>query len=173
MGSEVARGVGEEGVDMADVTTHDQDTHHETITDNGRFDTAGRVRAAGGVVWRVGGEGGVEVLLVHRPEYDDWSLPKGKRDPGETDEQCAVREVEEETGLRCVPGRELPSTTYVDRKGRAKLVRYWEMTVAGGDTAAHNEVDAVRWLPLSEAFEQLTYERDVGVVRAFARFAAG
>jgi len=167
------RGVGEEGVDVADVTTHDQGIHHEAMAHSGRFDGAGRVRAAGGVVWRVGREGGVEVLLVHRPEYDDWSLPKGKRDPGETDEQCAVREVEEETGLRCVPGRELPSTTYVDRKGRAKLVRYWEMTVAGGKAGPHNEVDGVRWLDLDDVFGQLTYERDVGVVQAFARFAAG
>ena len=76
-------------------------------------------------------DGETEVLLVHRPKYDDWSLPKGKRDPAETDEQCAVREVEEETGLRCRLGRELLPTAYTDARGRAKVVRYWSMSVVG------------------------------------------
>jgi 8-oxo-dGTP pyrophosphatase MutT (NUDIX family) len=81
------------------------------------------VRAAGGVVWRRGADGAVEVLVVHRPKYDDWSFPKGKLDPGETEEECALREVDEETGLRCELGEELPTTMYVDRKGRPKRVR--------------------------------------------------
>ena len=88
------------------------------------------MHAAGGVVTR-DGDTGHEVVVVHRPRYDDWSLPKGKRDPGETDEQCAVREVEEETGLRCTLGRELLPTRYVDRHGRPKVVRYWHMQVIG------------------------------------------
>jgi 8-oxo-dGTP pyrophosphatase MutT (NUDIX family) len=89
------------------------------------------VRAAGGVVWRRMPEG-VEVVLVHRPKYDDWALPKGKLEPGETDEEAALREVREETGLSCRLGTELPSTTYTDAQGRPKLVRYWSMTAIPG-----------------------------------------
>jgi 8-oxo-dGTP pyrophosphatase MutT (NUDIX family) len=105
------------------------------------------VRASGGVVARPTGGDTIDILLVHRPKYDDWSLPKGKRDPGETDEQCAVREVEEETGLRCRLGHEVLPTAYVDSRGRAKVVRYWAMTVAGERTFAPNdEVDILRWV---------------------------
>ena len=88
----------------------------------------GVVRAAGGVVTR--GEP-PEVLVVHRPRYDDWSFPKGKAEPGERDEDCALREVEEETGLRCELREELPSTSYTDARGRPKRVRYWLMTPSG------------------------------------------
>jgi 8-oxo-dGTP pyrophosphatase MutT (NUDIX family) len=137
----------------------------------GRFDARGRVRAAGGVVWRIAPVQVVEVLLVHRPAYDDWTFPKGKRDEGETDEQTAVREVEEETGLRCVPGRELASVAYLDGKGRAKVARYWEMTVADGTAGARNEVDDVQWLRVRAAAERLTYEHDLDVLRSFADFA--
>ena len=123
------------------------------------------VRAAGGVVVRgTGAE--VTVLLVHRPAYDDWTFPKGKVDPGESDEDCAVREVEEETGLRCVLGRELQSTTYDDARGRPKLVRYWVMKVAGGELRFEHEVDEARWLPVEEAEELLTYERDLALLQA-------
>src|SRR4029079_13272371 len=100
------------------------------------------IRASGGRVIREG-PAGFEVLIVHRPRYDDWSLPKGKREPGESDERCAVREVEEETGMRAVPGHEPATTIYHDRHGRLKRVRYWEMTVAGGAFAPGDEVDAV------------------------------
>ena len=89
------------------------------------------VQAAGGVVVREGAEG-LEVLLVHRPAYDDWSFPKGKVERGESHEECAVREVEEETGLQCALGRELGRRTYKDGKGRPKMVRYWAMEVVGG-----------------------------------------
>ena len=106
------------------------------------------------------------MLLVHRPAYDDWTFPKGKVDPGESDEDCAVREVEEETGLRCVLGRELPSTAYEDAKGRPKVVRYWVMEVGGGELRFEHEVDEARWLPVSEATELLSYERDVALLRA-------
>ncbi len=92
------------------------------------------VRAGGGVVWRRV-PAGVEVVLVHRPAYNDWALPKGKLEAGETDEEAAVREVREETGLSCRLGTELPSTTYADAQGRSKIVRYWTMTVVPGPAA--------------------------------------
>ena len=94
------------------------------------------IEAAGGVVWRRGSKGSLKVLLVHRPRYDDWSLPKGKLDPGESHRHAALREVEEETGLRCKLGEELPEVRYEDRKGRAKRVRYWSMEPVDGDLRA-------------------------------------
>src|SRR5579862_7677094 len=135
------------------------------------------VRAGGGVVWRLV-PGGAEVVLVHRPAYDDWTLPKGKAGPDETDQEAAVREVLEETGLACRLGPELPSTTYVDLKGRPKTVRYWAMTVvlgahswgAGSLTPppdGQHEVDAVRWEPVPAARHMLTYARDVVVLDGF------
>jgi 8-oxo-dGTP diphosphatase len=122
------------------------------------------VRAAGGVVVRRAGAG-VEVLLVHRPAYGDWTFPKGKADPGESDEDCAVREVEEETGLLCTLGRELPSTTYTDARGRPKLVRYWVMEAAGGELRFEHEVDEARWVTPDAAAALLSYERDTDVLR--------
>ena len=122
------------------------------------------VRAAGGVVIR-SGAAGPEVAVVHRPKYDDWSLPKGKRDPGETDEQTAVREVEEETGLRCALGRELLPTRYVDRRNRPKVVRYWLMRVLDSRPfSANDEIDEVVWLPIDEAVERLSYRHDADVL---------
>jgi 8-oxo-dGTP pyrophosphatase MutT (NUDIX family) len=123
------------------------------------------VRAAGGVVLRPGGDG-FDVLLVHRAAYDDWSLPKGKCNLGESDEDCALREVEEETGLRCVLEHELPSTSYRDAKGRPKVVRYWAMRPVGGEARPQAEVDDVRWLPLEKAQDELTWERDRTVLEA-------
>lgn len=125
------------------------------------------VRAAGGVVWRRTPKGRIEVVLVHRPAYDDWTLPKGKRDGGETDEETARREVEEETGLVCSLGPELASTSYVDAKGRPKLVRYWAMTVdTQQDRPPDGEVDEWRWLREGPAKELLTYRRDQRVLRS-------
>ncbi len=121
------------------------------------------IRAAGGVVTRRG-ETGLEVLVVHRPKYRDWSLPKGKALRGERDEVCAVREVEEETGLRCELGEELATTRYRDIRGRAKRVRYWSMTPIAGELAFRNEVDDGRWLSLEEACRLLSYARDVKVL---------
>jgi 8-oxo-dGTP pyrophosphatase MutT (NUDIX family) len=118
------------------------------------------VRAAGGIVWRRGKGGAVEIVLVHRPAYDDWSFPKGKLGPGETEAEAAVREVEEETGLRCRLGREVGTSAYRDSKRRPKTVRYWEMTPIGGTLAAANEVDDARWMPVGEARMALTYEHD-------------
>jgi 8-oxo-dGTP diphosphatase len=127
------------------------------------------VRAAGGVVWRPGASGEAEVLVVHRPKYDDWTFPKGKNEPDEDDEACALREVEEETGFRCALGPELASTSYVDRKGRPKEVRYWVMTVESGAFVASEEVDELRWASPSQARWLLTYERDRDVLDAFLR----
>lgn len=117
------------------------------------------VRAAGGVVVR-DGENGREVLLVHRPAYGDWTFPKGKVEAGETDEQCAVREVEEETGLTCTLGRELPATEYTDGHGRPKRVRWWAMEIAAGELAFDHEVDEARWLSVEDAAATLSYGRD-------------
>ncbi len=126
------------------------------------------VRAAGGVVWRPAA-GGVEVLVVHRPKYDDWTLPKGKLHEGESDEAAARREVEEETGLRCTLVRELPSISYQDRQGRPKVVRYWEMRPESGTFTPTQEVDEVRWMPVEEVVAFLSYDRDRDVVAALRR----
>lgn len=129
------------------------------------------VRAAGGVVWRRG-PSGIEVVVIHRNRYDDWSLPKGKVDPGESDEQAARREVEEECRLIGRLGSELASTDYVDRNGRNKTVRYWAMTVAGGTLGPDNETDGAEWLPIDEARRRLTYDRDRPVLDSAARALA-
>jgi 8-oxo-dGTP diphosphatase len=114
-----------------------------------------RVRAAGGVVLRDG-----RVAIVHRPRYDDWSLPKGKLDQDESFEDAALREVEEETGLRCRLVRELPAVEY-EVRGRPKLVRYWAMEVTDETPfVPGDEVDEVRWLEPSEALALLSYDRD-------------
>jgi 8-oxo-dGTP diphosphatase len=132
------------------------------------------VPAAGGAIWRTAEAGAeIEVVLVHRPSYDDWSLPKGKLDPGESYEEAALREVEEETGLSCRLGSELPSTSYPDKNGRAKLVRYWAMTVLSGSVGGHHEVDDARWFQLPQARVQLTYLRDIDVIDALEALIAG
>ncbi len=127
---------------------------------------ASLVEAAGGVVWRRSAGGVIEILLVHRPRYDDWTVPKGKLDAGETHAGAALREVEEETGLRCTLGPELASTSYRDRRGRPKRVRYWAMTPVGGRFTPTDEVDEVRWLPVEEAKALLSYPRDREVLAA-------
>jgi 8-oxo-dGTP pyrophosphatase MutT (NUDIX family) len=130
------------------------------------------IRAAGGVVWRLGtgahaDRDPVEVLLVHRPKYDDWSLPKGKCDPDERDNDAALREVLEETGLRCRLGTELVESHYTDGRGRPKVVRYWTMHPVDGAFVVNDEVDEVRWVSVPEARRLLTYERDLPVIDSF------
>ncbi|MFO7589785.1 MAG: NUDIX domain-containing protein [Acidimicrobiia bacterium] len=126
------------------------------------------VRAAGGVVrrtrrhrWRRR----VELLLVHRPRYDDWTFPKGKRDDADHDDLAtALREVAEETGFGCSARAEIGATRYRDNKGRDKLVRYWLMElppgVSGDDFEPNREVDEVRWCRAAEAARLLSYEHD-------------
>ena len=104
--------------------------------------------------------------MVHRPRYDDWSLPKGKLDPGESAEAAARREVEEETGFRCELGAPLPSVRYLDHRGRPKRVRYWTMRPVGGRFAPNAEVDDLRWLVVEDALALLTYAHDRVVVEA-------
>jgi 8-oxo-dGTP diphosphatase len=112
------------------------------------------VRAAGGVVLRDGA-----VLLVHRPQYDDWTFPKGKLDPGESWKDAARREVEEETGLDCEPGEEVGRSFYTDSRDRSKEVRYYRMEPSG-EPEARNEIDEVRWVALEQADALLSYHRD-------------
>ena len=120
-----------------------------------------RIDAAGGVVERDG-----RVLLVHRPRYDDWTFPKGKLDPGESFEDAALREVEEETGVRCTLGRELPATRY-EVNGRPKLVRYWLMIPHEEPGFTPNdETDERRWVTPDEARALLTYDRDRDLLAA-------
>jgi 8-oxo-dGTP diphosphatase len=121
---------------------------------------AAEVKAAGGVVIRDG-----RVALVHRPRYDDWAFPKGKLDAGESWEDAALREVEEETGLRCRLGDELSPTSYRDPKDRFKVVRYWRMEPIGGEFAPSHEVDELRWVALEDASAVLSYEHDRELLR--------
>jgi phosphohistidine phosphatase SixA/8-oxo-dGTP pyrophosphatase MutT (NUDIX family) len=124
------------------------------------------VRAAGGVVLRAT-SAGPEVLVVHRPRYDDWSLPKGKLGSGERYREGALREVWEETGLRCRPGPQVGSARYRDAKGRDKRVRYWVMRIEDGVAfKPSHEVDEIRWMRLERACSILSYEHDRRVVEA-------
>lgn len=120
-----------------------------------------RIAAAGGVVMRDG-----QVALVHRPRYNDWTLPKGKLDASESFEEAALREVQEETGLRARLVRELPGVAY-HVAGRPKVVRYWLMEVEHeGPFVPNDETDELRWVPAGEALRMLTYDRDRDVLRA-------
>jgi 8-oxo-dGTP diphosphatase len=132
------------------------------------------VRAAGGIVWRgpFAPSRHLEVVIIHRPAYDDWTFPKGKVEPGETDEQAAVREIEEETSLICELGPELGSTSYHDRYGRPKVVRYWAMTPIGGDLAPAHEVDGACWVDPQEARRRMSYDRDRDVLDSFVAVMA-
>jgi 8-oxo-dGTP pyrophosphatase MutT (NUDIX family) len=131
------------------------------------------VRAAGGIVSRMSEHGRREVLIVYRAGHEDWTFPKGKRRRDEEDAACARREVEEETGLRCELGPELPPTTYSTRSGRPKSVRYWAMSVIGGRARAGREIDEVRWVDLEAVAALLTYARDRVLLAAFARLTRG
>ncbi|MEV6360236.1 NUDIX hydrolase [Nocardia asteroides] len=130
------------------------------------------IHAAGAVLWRDGGAG-PEIAVIHRPKYGDWSLPKGKLDPGETPVVAAVREVGEETGLPCTLGRYLGHVTYpIPGHRQLKRVDYWAAEAAAGEFAVNAEVDELRWFPLDRLMDQLSYPMDRQVVRMFARLPA-
>jgi len=125
------------------------------------------VRAAGAVVLRRNADGTTEVLVVHRPRYDDWSLPKGKLDDYETFADAAVREVLEETGVLVELTQPLPELSYADRTGAPKVVRWWAAEVLEErDRGPDDEVDGIRWVPVDEAGALLTYADDVALVDA-------
>ena len=127
------------------------------------------VLAAGAVLWRPNGNPSApEVAIIHRPRYDDWSLPKGKVDPGETEPVTAVREVHEETGYSSVLGRRLTAVSYPVEQG-IKKVRYWAARRVDGDFSPNAEVDELKWLPVAEAIKQLEYPHDRKVLRHFAK----
>jgi 8-oxo-dGTP diphosphatase len=132
---------------------------------------AGDIKAAGGLVCRPGPAGFVEVAIVHRPSYGDWTFPKGKLERGETAEAAALREVAEETGFACRLVEALGCTRYTHRSGSAKTVCYWIMDVLGGSFRPGAEVDELRWLTASEALELLTYERDRDLLPRLATIA--
>ena len=133
----------------------------------------GAIEAAGAVVWRRS-PGGPEVLLIHRPRHDDWTLAKGKREPGEELPETAVREVVEETGVRPLLGRRLKAV-YYEVGGRPKRVDWWAASEAAPPGAGtrfvpNEEVDRVGWYPLGQAYERLSYPDDVSVLDEFARW---
>ncbi len=125
------------------------------------------IRAAGGVVARHD-EGEPQVLVVHRPKYDDWSFPKGKSLSGESDEETALREVKEETGFTCQLGPPPPAVSYKSKE-RPKRVRYWLMSVQDGAFTAGEEVDQVAWVGIDEARKRLTYDHDRALLDVVAR----
>ena len=126
------------------------------------------VEAAGGLIIRRNGETD-EIALIHRPHYDDWTLPKGKLDPGESAAEAALREVEEETGLRCRLGEVAGRVSYTTRAGRPKVVTYYYMTPEGGMFQANDEADELRWLTPEKASRLLSYEHDRELVDRAAR----
>lgn len=130
------------------------------------FGTVAVILGGGGLVTRHR-DGELEVLMVHRPDHLDWSLPAGKLDPGETLAECALREVCEETGYVCELGRELGMVEYTDRRGRTRQVHYWEMEAISGSFTPSHEVDAISWVPLVESLNHFTSERDLKIASAF------
>jgi 8-oxo-dGTP diphosphatase len=121
----------------------------------------GVIRASGGLIVRDG-----RVVLVHRPKYDDWSFPKGKARPGESDEDCAFREIEEETGLTVRLDEELATTTHLDAEGQPKQIRWWRMTPLTGEFTPTKEIDELRWLTPDDARRLLSYSRDVELLES-------
>jgi 8-oxo-dGTP diphosphatase len=118
------------------------------------------IRAAGGVVTRVSADGRVEVACIFREARSDWTFPKGKLDGDESFEQAALREVFEETGMKCHVECFIGTTNYTHRKGKAKIVAYYLMSVSDGEFTPNDEVDELVWLPLESVREHLTWERD-------------
>ena len=129
--------------------------------------TAAVIRAAGAVLWRPSRRYGVRIAVVHRPRYDDWSLPKGKAEAGEVPPVTAAREVEEETGFRAALGRSLTTVSYATNAG-PKTVQYFSARRLGGLFSPNKEVDKLEWLPAARAAERMSYEFDVAVLSTFA-----
>lgn len=134
---------------------------------------ANEVRAAGAVLWRPDGDrDGYDIAVVHRPRYDDWSLPKGKLDDRESEAAAAVREIAEETGQACVLGPFVSEVRYDLATGERKVVAYFTARATGGEFSPGREVDELRWLKPREAKKLLSYEHDVGVVETFEEVGA-
>lgn len=142
----------------------------ETTVSNGSGTADKIVYAAGAVLWRKRRKA-VEVALIHRPRYDDWSLPKGKVDPGETEPVTAVREILEETGQHAHLGRRLGAVSYPVQQG-VKKVRYWTARALGGGFVPNHEVDDLVWLPVADAMKELHYPYDRKILRRFAKAPA-
>jgi 8-oxo-dGTP pyrophosphatase MutT (NUDIX family)/phosphohistidine phosphatase SixA len=134
---------------------------------SGRGPARRTVYAAGAVVWQPGPDSTPEIAVIHRPRYDDWSLPKGKVDRGETEPLTAVREVFEETGFRVHLGSRITAVSYPIDQG-TKKVRYWAARSIGGEFVPNSEVDELIWLPVSEALKKVNYAQDRKVLRRFA-----
>ena len=132
------------------------------------------IYAAGAVLWRFGAKNRIEIALIHRPRYGDWSLPKGKLDANETMIGCAYREVMEETGYIAIFGPEIGDATYVV-DGVTKLVKYWSAQAVGEPTGKPNptEVDQILWLSPAEARKKLTLDDDQSIVDFFLEFGTG
>jgi 8-oxo-dGTP pyrophosphatase MutT (NUDIX family) len=129
------------------------------------------ILAAGGALWRQTDGPEIAVAIIHRPRYDDWSLPKGKVDPSETEPAAAVREIFEETGCRAHLGRALATAHYRVEEG-PKRVRYWAARSLGGDFTPNHEVDQIVWLPVTDAIDKLSYAHERKVLRRFASLPA-
>jgi 8-oxo-dGTP pyrophosphatase MutT (NUDIX family)/phosphohistidine phosphatase SixA len=133
------------------------------------------VYAAGAVLWRQdtanSANAELEIAVIHRPRYDDWSLPKGKVDPGETAPVAAVRELFEETGHHGTLGRRVAMVSYPIDQG-IKKVYYWAAHSTGGEFTPGNEVDKLIWLPVADAMRKLDYAQDRKVLRRFAKHPA-
>lgn len=142
----------------------------ETTVSEGSETAHKVVCAAGAVLWRARRKT-VEVALIHRPRYDDWSLPKGKVDPGETEPVAAVREVLEETGHHAHLGRQLGAVSYPVQHG-VKKVRYWAARATGGEFVPNDEVDDLVWLPVGDAMKNLQYPYDRKMLRRFTKAPA-
>jgi 8-oxo-dGTP diphosphatase len=146
------------------------------VGSSGKHASGEAILAAGAVLWRPAESGGassdaVEVAVVHRPRYDDWSLPKGKLDPGESEPVAAVREIEEETGYAAQLGRRLAAVSYPVEQG-TKKVRYWAARALGGEFVPNSEVDELVWLPVGAAMKRVQYPHDRKVLRRFAKYPA-
>lgn len=129
---------------------------------------SGIVWAAGGVLWRTSAPGKLEVAIVHRSRYDDWSLPKGKAHSGELLVATAAREMTEETGFECRVGRELGVMRYPLKSGTPKQVYYWSMEATGGRFVSNHETDDIQWLTIAGAQRTVSYDADRQILESFA-----